>query len=75
MAEEKFTLMHHPDLKAGAREHSFPSNPRVLARKESEGWVIGPDPQVEKDRKAAVAAREKAEAAAAKAADNQAKEV
>lgn len=68
MAEDKFTLMHHPELKA---EHAFPKNPRVLARKESEGWAMGPLPAAKKERDAELAAQEKAEAAAAKAAEKQ----
>lgn len=68
MAVEKFTLMHHPKLKA---EHAFPSNKRVLARKEDEGWVIGPLPAAERERNAEERATAKAEAAAAKAAEKQ----
>lgn len=63
MADE-FTLMHHPEI----GEHLAPSNPRVLARFEKKGWVIGPAPDAEKERKADEVAQKKAEAAAAKAA-------
>lgn len=68
MADEQFTLMHHPELKA---EHAFPKNPRVLARKESEGWVMGPFPAAKKERDAEQAAQDKAAAAVAKAAEKQ----
>lgn len=71
--ENEFVLMHCPALKPGNREARFPNNPRVIARKQvaDPAWVIGPDPEVEKQRKAAEAARAKAEADAAKAAEKQ----